>query len=123
MSYSADSNPLLVLNGNVIESGSNLTFGLIKEKEHSLLCVTPNKQCCSNKETGGTVTAGFLYPNGTDVAVVDSCAEGVYVTRGKQVVRLNHVDEPDESLPEGSYCCSLPASDGSTKKSCVNLQP
>ena len=106
-----------MLDGDIVEKDSNITFGSIQVKGHALLCVIPNKGCC--EDTEGTITAEFLYPNGTHVSLD---AHGVYITRGKQIIRLNHVPGlANLSPPTGLYCCSVSTSDG-TKKSCVNLQ-
>ena len=116
---SVDVSPLLMLNGEVLERDSNLTFGRIMEGQRALLCVVPSRR--SNE----TVVAEFLYPAGAAVSVPERCTHGLYLTRGNQVVGLNRVAglaNVTMPPPEGSYCCSVSTSDGTRKKSCINLQ-
>ena len=109
-----------MLDGDIVAKGSNLSFGSIKVKGHALLCVISNKLCC--EDTEGSVTAEFLYPNGTRVSADEVWAHGVYLTRGKQIIRLNHASGlAGASPPAGSYCCSVSTGEGTPKRSCVNL--
>ena len=121
MIFPLDAGPLLMLDGEIIEEDSNITFGSIQVKGQALLCVIPNKHCC---DTEGTVTAEFLYPNGTYLSAYEGCTDGMYITRGKHIVRLNHASGLAEVFPPaGSYCCSVSTGDGTEKRTCVNLQP
>lgn len=100
--------PLLLLNGEVLSAGSNVTFGQIGEGPQALLCVTTNKSCCDNE------TAQFLNPSNSPVQ-----GDGaLYVTMGRQVVRLNHASDTTETLlEEGSYCCSV-----KNERSCIDIE-
>lgn len=105
-----------MLSGEVLSAESNITFREIGMEAQALLCVSANGSCCHDD-----TTAQFLAPNGSPVRETHCSDDGMYVSKGKQTVRLNkHVGEaPPE---EGSYCCSIGGSDGTTETSCVNIR-
>ena len=110
------SDPLLLLNGEVVSPNSTITFAQIKEGQQGLLCVTTNEGCCNASSNS---TAQFLSPS--NVPVTETPGSGLYVSKGKQVVRLNRRHGPAWT-EEGTYCCSVHGRDGSAGATkCVEI--
>jgi hypothetical protein len=99
LSY-AESGPLLLLNGEVLDANSTIKEEQIMEGVHALLCVTTNTHCCNGSSNS---SAQFLSP--TDTPVTETPGSDLYVTKGKQMIRLNRSESG--SALEGMYCCSI----------------
>ena len=106
------SGAMLLLNGETLANNSNIHYENITTGAQALFCVTTDTHCCESSN-GGT---GFHYPNGTVVGETPD-ASGLYLTRGKQIMRLNNVG--GIGLEEGQYCCTV--SHAADDNLCVNI--
>ena len=85
--------------------------------------MTTNERCCNGSNN---TTAQFLFPGKEPVTEVTSNG-GLYVTKGRQIVRLNRQASDTEEgsntdAIEGTYCCSIGDSDGSKETNCVDIE-
>ena len=95
-------------------TNSNITFGDIADGPRALLCVT------TRSEEG--LTLQFLSPSGDSVK--EASNGRLFVTKGQQIVRLNHNASAETATPPetGSYCCSVRDGDADAQTSCVNIE-
>lgn len=114
--YCASSGALLLLNGDVIANNTDIASTELGKDAQALLCVTNNEDCCAAADY--SIMAMFLHPNGTSVG--ESQSENLYVTKGHQIIRLNH--HGNVEVEDGQYCCSVPNSQDNVETHCVNIK-
>ena len=88
------------LNGTTYQNNSVITLEDIGEGDDALLCITDQRNCCRNADTG-VVFGNWFFPNG---ARVPSETVNIYRTRGQGVVRLHR----RRGGAEGLYRCEIP---------------
>ena len=102
---SSQSYPRLELGGNNLKNNSILFYGSTGEGQDdssSLRCVTDNSECCTNGQ------GNWYDERGDEVHQGSDGNSDLYVTRGHEVVYLNHRTGGSVGL----WRCDIPDSNG-----------
>ena len=108
-SFSLTLGAVLIFRGDVLSNNTNITVEYLGNNETALLCIVP--------ELSSEVEAKFLWPNGTSIE--NSASNQLYITRGKQIIRLNSMTP--SAVQSGNYCCIVSSRVKNPAPQCVHL--
>lgn len=93
------------MDARILVNNTAISIKELGQDANALLCVTDNKKCCFGDENNDFV-ADFRNPVGESIG--SSFNQGLYITKGRRIIRLNYRINAQASLVEvGQYCCTI----------------